>query len=448
MKNYSIPVVCIIIYALSSQMQAQDYRFIILRQLDDFEQFNNPEYETYNTLKVLSLGDSVKLGLGGSYRAQWEHFTNQTLGSNDPNDENWYLGRLFLHSDLRIANTWQFFLEVGSSHTASREVFRPVDRDIWHVNQGFVRYRSNALEVVLGRENLNYGSGRILTFREGPNVRQSFDGARINYRWTTQAKSELLFYSTVKNKPGAFDNDFVLGDELVWGLYNWIGAKTDKNNYELYYLGYDAELERYHNAEGEETRHSLGLRTIHTLGSLSFNNEFLYQFGSVGEQDISAWTASINGLYQLTNTLSLGLNGELISGDRDANDNTLNTFNPLYPKGAYFGRVAFFGPYNLMDVHPYIMFQHKRLLFEVDFYSFWRFSDEDGIHSLPGQLLANNDSGEKFIAKQWGLHANYRWNSFLSSDIEVNYIDPGSFLNVSGFNENLFYVLWTTQVNF
>ncbi len=355
---------------------------------------------------------------------------------------------MFLHSDLRIGNRWQVFIEIGSSHTASREIFRPVDRDIWHINQGFKHYRNTKFEVILGRENLNYGSGRILTLREGPNVRQSYDGSRVNYRWNNRLKSELLFYSPVKNQPGAFDNDFLLGDEFVWGSYNWIGNKMNKNSFEIYYLGYDAKLERYHNVQGEETRHSIGTRMMHKLGDLSFNNEFLYQFGNVANQDIRAWTASINSLYKLTDSFSIGLNGELVSGDRDASDDVLNTFNPLYPKGAYFGRVAFFGPYNLMDVHPYIQFRRNRLMIELEYYRFYRFSDEDGVYGLPGQLLTNNESGEKFIANQFGFEINYRWNDFLISDLELNFIDPGVFLNNSGFEQNLFYLLYTTQINF
>src|SRR5580658_232809 len=34
-----------------------------------------------------------------------------------------------------------------------------------------------ALDV--GRQELKYGSGRLVSVREGPNVRQSFDGARV-----------------------------------------------------------------------------------------------------------------------------------------------------------------------------------------------------------------------------------------------------------------------------
>lgn len=47
---------------------------------------------------------------------------------------------------------------------------------------------------------------------------------------------------------------------------------------------------------------------------------------------------------------------EIISGDKHSDDNHLQTFNPLYPRGAYFGLVALIGPSNLIDIHPSINF--------------------------------------------------------------------------------------------
>ena len=38
------------------------------------------------------------------------------------------------------------------------------------------------------------------------------------------------------------------------------------------------------------------------------------------------------------------------SGDNDPRARTLNTFNALFPKGAYFGEIGLIGPANLLDV--------------------------------------------------------------------------------------------------
>jgi hypothetical protein len=49
----------------------------------------------------------------------------------------------------------------------------------------------------------------------------------------------------------------------------------------------------------------------------------------------------------------------------------LQTFNPLFLKGAYFGQVAFFGPANLIDLHPSLKIhvaKHLELIADWDFF--------------------------------------------------------------------------------
>lgn len=91
-----------------------------------------------------------------------------------------------------------------------------------------------------------------------------------------------------------------------------------------------------------DKRASLGLRHFGTWKGLTYNNEFVYQAGKFGNQNISAWTISfhIEKAFKTFNHLSLGLKTEAISGDKNTNNNAINTFDALYPRGAYFGRVA------------------------------------------------------------------------------------------------------------
>ncbi len=43
---------------------------------------------------------------------------------------------------------------------------------------------------------------------------------------------------------------------------------------------------------------------------------------------------------------------DVISGDSDPDDGELGTFNPLFPRGKYFGALSPVGPRNLIDVKP------------------------------------------------------------------------------------------------
>jgi hypothetical protein len=51
------------------------------------------------------------------------------------------------------------------------------------------------------------------------------------------------------------------------------------------------------------------------------------------------------------------LRADVASAGRHPNGGTLNTFNPLFPRGAYFGpKLTMFGPFNFFDFHPFLMF--------------------------------------------------------------------------------------------
>ena len=102
----------------------------------------------------------------------------------------------------------------------------------------------------------------------------------------------------------------------------------------------------YNDGNENERLTSLGARYFGTYESGSYNNELMYEFGDFGNQKINAFTVS----FQLKKKMKLSnhifntcLKTEIICGDKDANDNTLNIFDALYPRGAYFERVSRFG---------------------------------------------------------------------------------------------------------
>ena len=77
------------------------------------------------------------------------------------------------------------------------------------------------------------------------------------------------------------------------------------------------------------------------------------------------------------------------SGDHPAS-NTLNTFNPLFPKGDYFGVLATTGPgpLNFIDVHPHVeLTLPHNVSASFDWIVQWRQSLDDGVYNVPGSLI-------------------------------------------------------------
>jgi len=116
-----------------------------------------------------------------------------------------------LHADLHLGPSIRFFGQLKSGLENGRTGGpRPPDEDKLDVHQAFldgVLGFSDDASLTLrgGRQEMAYGSSRLVSFREGPNVRQSFDGLRMILNagaWRVDG----FFTRPVETDPGYFDD--------------------------------------------------------------------------------------------------------------------------------------------------------------------------------------------------------------------------------------------------
>jgi len=435
------------IFSFLSVLAQNQYDFSLLRQDDKTEIDSANDKSFYDGIKHIPLSKSGSyLSFGGSYRGQYERFRNENFSEVDDPDNGWYLQRFLLHSHAQLGDNFSFFGEVGSSTISGRENLSPVDKDDLYVNQLFVQFRKDNVTVKIGRENLKIGSRRLVDPREGPNVRRSFDHASL-FVELGESRFRAFVGNPMRPQFGAFDNDFLTDEEFIWGLYGERLLNISEFHLDGYYIGNFQEQAEYELGVADETRHSLGVRLWGTKGKWGFDQEAIVQFGSFGGNNILAWTASMNTWFNVNEKHRLGLKSELISGDREGG--ALNTFNPLYPRGAYFGRVARFGPANLIDIHPYWNFTKGKLFIEIDYDVFWRFSTDDAVYDPALNIVLNSNSNGRLIAHQIGTLFSYEFNSFASIELETNYILTADFIDASVQNgANLLHTVITTQIRF
>jgi len=174
----------------------------------------------------------------------------------------------------------------------------------------------------VGRQELNYGSGRLVSVREGPNVRQSFDGMKIRSKageWHVDAwavRPDL-------DKLGFFDN---VPDHrsLFWSLYATRPWRRGVG-YDLYYLGIDRKSATFERGTATELRHTVGARLWRPIATqelgLDFDYEGVMQFGTFGSDDIRARTFASDTGYSLTAVPlrpRLSVKADISSGDNPA----------------------------------------------------------------------------------------------------------------------------------
>ncbi len=432
---------------LHAQQDSLTLNYSLLRQNDQV--YVEKAQNSYQKAKYIRLGSNSILSFGGSYRAQAEGFVNEQFDADQDQTDLWFLNRIMFHAHLKIDKKLEVFAELNSSLITGKQNPTPVDKDELSVNQFFVHYYiSEAFSVLVGRQNLRLGSGRLVDIREGPNVRLSFDMLELNYR-QQRTRVKAFMAVPVQIKPGVFDNDVLNFSESLSGLY-WTQFWDSSINTDLYVLYKTEDNKTWNAGTADDKRASIGLRHFGSWRGFNFNNEFVYQLGRFGDQDIDAWTISFNieRLLRIRRKeFLLGLKAEAISGDALGDDN-LGTFDALYPRGAYFGRVARFGPSNLFDVHPYVNFMLGKFNLEIDYVAFWRFSNEDGVYN-PALILEYPSTNDKyFIGHQLGTILAIQPLRNLGLELETNLIFPGGFLTESGLSDTLFHSVITLEYRF
>lgn len=173
----------------------------------------------------------------------------------EPQDPGGYLPqRYMLHFDLHMGSRARAFVQLKSGvETGRRGCPHPPDEDKLDVKQTFVDVTfGNAAEPDLrtlmlraGRQEVYFGSSRLVSYREGPNVRQSFDGLRAILRargWRVDG----FALKPVETDAGIFD-DVSDHARTFWGVYAVRPLPTlpKGGNVDLYYMGLDRKRARF-----------------------------------------------------------------------------------------------------------------------------------------------------------------------------------------------------------
>jgi hypothetical protein len=394
------------------------------------------------------------LSFGGEVRQRYERFTNEEWGAEPRDDNGYLLQRYMFHADLRLGRRLRFFGQLKSGMETGRVGGpRRPDEDRFDIHQGYAELNvgleteSRRLRFRAGRQELNFGSSRLVSVREGPNVRQSFDAFRVivtRLRW----RLDGFVSRPVSTTPGAFD-DHRDESRALWGVYAVRPNRSAERGLDIYYLGYERKAARFDQGTARERRHSAGTRLWGQRQSVDYNTEIIGQWGTFGESQIRAWTvASDTGYrFQWPGKPRIGLRADVTSGDRDRGDEVLGTFNPLFPKGGYFGLIAPTGPLNHSDLHPSIAFiLENGWSVAASWLFFWRTQRDDGLYGVPGDLLRSGEGAHaRFVGHAPGLEINWQIDRHLSLTADFSSFPGRAFLREAPPSRTIIYLAaWTT----
>ena len=399
------------------------------------------------------------LSINAQIRERGEYQDHPDFGAQ-PADNGYLLQRYLVSGDLHLGEHFRTFIQLDSSLSDLRDGGpRPgIDEEKLDVNQGFVdlalwkKDQNNSLNVRAGRQLVSLGSTRLVAIGAGLNVQQPFDGFRLTLN-TSEWTAEAIALRPVVFNPGVFDNQPNSAAEL-WGVYlTHPFPHVKRLSADLYYLGYDHKSARYVQGIGREQRETIGARLWSHTSTWDYDFEYTAQFGRFGSGNIRAWGAGYHLGYIFKRAQFIPhpeIDGGILSGDHNPKDNTLSTFNPLFPNGNYLNESVLLGPYNLAIVRPTMRFTlSPRLSSNTNFEVLWRQAEQDGVYNIAGFLIhPPNDSKSHFIGAQVQEELDYSFSRHLTGAFAYEHFFPGAFLKQSPPGKGLNFISPQLMWNF
>ena len=425
------------------------------------DEFTDPSALTgiSNGLKNLSLADipGWYVNLGGSLRERFESFSNSAFGfpaAGGVAAEDYILHRLLLSGDFHFGPYVRAFVQFGDELEAGRLPGpQPTDIDRGDLAQGFLEINlpvsaDSTVNVRAGRQEMMYGSNRLVDIREGPNIRQSFDGVRV---WTTlgDARVDAFWVRPVLDKQGWFD-DTPDQAQQFYGVYSTTPVAVIPGlSADLYFLGLDRNNAVLDAGVANERRYSVGTRLFGTAGPVDYNFEGIYQFGNFGDRPISAFALFSDTGYTIASAWGrprLAIKADVASGGNSRGTGTLGTFYPLFPKNNYFNEANIQTPMNYMDIYPYAQIQPRRdVAFMAGVDVLWRQNIHDSFYQPPGMpIVPGNANNKRFLGEALNLQAEWQATPNLNVNAAVVRFLADGFLQAAGGHDITWTGVWAT----
>jgi len=404
-----------------------------------------------------SLGSNSFLSITGQLRERGEYQDYPAFGAQ-PTDNGYFQQRYLFSLDLHLTKHFRSFLQLDSGLISGRDGGpRPgIDEDKFDLNQGFVEIApltspERSLAVRVGRQLISLGSTRLIATGAGLNVEQPFDGFRLMFH-AAQWSADGLAVRPTEVKAGTFDNEPNPTEEL-WGLYLSRALAPFHSNVDLYYFGYDHTSVRYAQGTGREQRETIGARVWSHTPTWDYDFEYTAQFGRFNTGNIRAWGTGYHVGYTFNHARFAPhpeLDGGVLSGDHSVHDNTLSTFNPLFPNGNFLSQSILLGPFNLILARPTLKTAlTRKATTNTNVELLWRQATEDGVYNIVGILThAPGNSTARFIGTQIQQEVDYAFSRHLGGSLTYEHFFTGAFLKQKPPGHSLNFISPQLTYNF
>lgn len=428
----------------------------------DFRYLEQPGHDKdfFDPVKRIHLGSDWLLSFGGSFWYRYMHETDSRLNAAGINND-YHLLRTRLHADLWYQDQFRLFAEmldaralgldlpalaIDKNHTDMLNLFADVKLGQFMDGPAYLR---------VGRQELLYGSQRLISTLDWANTRQTFQGVKTF--WQTPAFNlDAFWVRPMVTELNQFDNwDKDRNFVGLWGTYKAIPGQV----LDLYYLSLidnrivsPANITQGNVLQGDSVLHTIGARWVGDYERILYELEGMYQFGKRSHLDISAFSIASGVGYQLPLPMNpqFWLRYDFASGDKNHRDGRSNTFNQLFPFGHYyFGYIDQIGRQNIHDFNAqFTLHPQPWVTFLGQYHRFYLANKRDYLYNAAGAGTIRDITGQS--GSHVGDEIDFTINFHLSrhQDVLLGYskLFTGEFLKNTrpGVSPDLFYA----QYNF
>jgi hypothetical protein len=382
------------------------------------------------------------LAFSGEIRLRAEGFDGAGFKPDD--GTGYLLSRIRLNMRLQPTSWMRLYFQGQDAHILGEDNTRlaplPPYHDDFDLRQAYVEFgdvENKAFGFRAGRQELAFGSERLLGNANWLNVPRSFDGFRASYRGDGYRVDG--FAACMDRAINGQFNECVSGSN-IYGGYSTFTKLVPKTSIEPYlFWRRQSGLRSEAGTIGIMNEATIGLHwSVKPAAGLDYDVELDRQAGSLGPDNISAWAGHWLGGYSFSHSRykpRVFSEFDYASGDRNGTDGTRGTFDQIYPSGHdLYTLTDQVGYRNIELIREGFSFKPAaKWILTTKYGSYWLANAHDAFYGGTGVAVAKSPTGVagRHVGQEIAFVAAYNYNKRTAVSAGLGHFFAGTFLNTT-----------------
>jgi hypothetical protein len=374
----------------------------------------------------------------GLERLRFEGYHGLGYRSTAASDDDYLLMRFRFAMTLTPAPWLKLHSELQDSRVAwKKPPIAPPNENTWDLRQAFVEFGEGedpAFRLSVGRQEVNFGAGRLIGRSDWRNAGRTFDAALASLRLYRLRMTAFSLSVVVPRSHGMSHHQ---SGAVIHGLYGGIDNLVPHSVLEpavFWRLAPDYRTDAGSPAKLDEKTLSLRWAGMVTR-QFDYSAETAAQTGHLGSDSVSAWLLSLVGGYTvpwLAGTPRFFAEYFFASGDGSPKDGHQNTWRHLHPthhdRNGLADQIGF---QNLRELRTGVRLSPARHWVVAAVVSDWHLANsKDALYDTSGNVVARDITGRAgdHVGVELDLEMSYRLNREVELCAGIGRIAPGAFL--------------------